>query len=122
MSHVVTIRTEVRDGTAVGLACRRLKLPEPTHETVRLYSETVTGLAVRLPDWRYPVVCDLSTGQVRFDNFEGRWGDQADLHRFVQMYAVEKAKLEARKQGHAVFEQPLADGSIRLSIQVGEGT
>jgi len=50
------------------------------------------------------------------------WGDQADLHRFVQMYAVEKAKLEARKQGHAVFEQPLADGSIRLAIQVGEGT
>ena len=120
MSHIVTIRTEVRDGTAVGLACCRLKLPEPKHETVRLYSDTVTGLAVQLPNWRYPVVCELANGQVRFDNFEGRWGDQAELNRFLQAYAVERATLEAHKQGHTVFEQPLPDGSIRLSIQVGE--
>ena len=32
------------------------------------------------------------------------------------MYAVEKAKLEARKQGHAVSEQALQDGSIKLQI------
>ena len=33
--------------------------------------------------------------------------------------AVEKAKLEARRKGHTVFEQPLSDGSIKLTIQVG---
>lgn len=33
--------------------------------------------------------------------------------------AVEKAKIEARKKGHSVTEQSLADGSIKLTVQVG---
>jgi hypothetical protein len=37
------------------------------------------------------------------------------------MYAVEKAKLEARRNGHSVHEQTLSDGSIKLSIQVAGG-
>ena len=38
------------------------------------------------------------------------------LDRFLQIYAVEKAKLEARKKGYAVTEQALGDGSIRLQV------
>ena len=34
----------------------------------------------------------------------------------VYSAAVEKAKLEARKKGYSVSEQPLQDGSIRLQI------
>ena len=34
---------------------------------------------------------------------------------------MEKARLEARKQGHTVTEYLLADGSIRLSIGVEGG-
>ncbi len=47
------------------------------------------------------------------------WGDQGHLDHFLQMYAVEKAKLEARKKGYAVSEQALQDGSIRVSISEG---
>lgn len=119
MSHIVTIKTEVRDAAAVGGACRRLGLPQPVHDTFELFSGEVTGLGVELPDWRYPAVCDLATGTVHFDNFEGRWGDQVQLDRFLQAYAVEKAKIEARKKGHTVTEQSLADGSIKLTVQVG---
>ena len=121
MSHIVTIKTEVRDATAVQAACRRLGLCEPVQGKARLFSGEVSGLLVNLPDWQYPVVCDLGSGQVRFDNFEGRWGDQKELDRFLQAYAVEKAKIEARRKGHTVTEQPLADGSIKLTIQVSGG-
>ena len=121
MSHIVTIRTEVRDAEAVWLACRRLGLAEPVHETVRLFSGQATGLAVRLPGWQYPVVCDTASGQVRYDNFNGRWGEQARLDALLQAYAAEKAKLEARRRGRTVTEQTLADGSIRLVIQVQGG-
>ena len=75
-----------------------------------------TGLLVRLPDWLYPVVLDTATGEVHFDNYDGAWGPQEHLDRFLQAYAVEKAKLEARKKGYSVSEQPLEDGSIRLQI------
>ena len=122
MSHIVSIKTEVRDPEAVAAACRRLGLPEPAHGTATLFEGRATGLLVRLPDWLYPVVCDVHSGELRYDNFGGHWGDPRHLDRFVQRYAVEKAAIEARKRGHAVSEQALADGSIKLTIQVGGGS
>ena len=118
MSHIVTIQTEVRDPIAIRAACDRLQLPEPVFGETKLFSNTATGWAVRLPDWRYPVVCNTETAQIAFDNFGGRWGNEQHLHKFFQTYAVEKVKLEARRQGQTAIEQPLADGSIRLQIAV----
>ncbi len=119
MSHIVTITTEIRDPIALRASCRRLQLPEPVHQTVQLFSEEATGYCVELPRWRYPVVCDVDSGTVRFDNYEGRWGEQRHLDRLMQSYAVEKSILESRRQGHTVTEQSLPDGSIKLTIQVG---
>jgi hypothetical protein len=119
LSHIVTVKTEVRDHAAVSAACRRLQLAPPILGTAQLFSDQIAGLIVRLPDWTYPVVIDTTTGQVRYDNYEGAWGDQAQLDRFMQIYAVEKARIEARKKGHQVTEQALADGSIKLTIRVG---
>ncbi|MGE0535188.1 MAG: DUF1257 domain-containing protein [Pirellulales bacterium] len=121
MSHIVTIETQVRDAAAVQAACQRLTLPPPRQETVELFSGQATGLAVRLPDWHYPVVCDLDSGRLQYDNFGGRWGKQQHLDRFLQAYAVERARSEARRQGHSVTEQTLSDGSIKLVVQVGGG-
>ena len=121
MSHVVQIKTQVRDAEAVRAACRRLALTEPVQGTTRLFSGEATGLAVQLPGWRYPAVAQLDTGQIQFDNFQGNWGEQIELDRFLQSYAVEKAKLEARRKGHSVTEQQLQDGSVKLTIQVSGG-
>ena len=121
MSHIVSIRTQVRDATAVSAACNRLGLPPPLHRRVKLFSDIAEGLAIELPGWNYPVVCDLTTGQVRFDNYEGRWGNPQELEKFLQAYACEKTKIEARKKGHSVTEQSLQDGSIKLTIQVAGG-
>ena len=119
MSHIVEIQTEIRDPVAIQAACQRLSLPEPVCGEVKLFTTSATGWAVRLPDGRYPVVCDVNTAKIAYDNYECRWGDPQQLHRFQQSYAVEKAKIEARKKGHSVFEQPLNDGSIKLTIQMG---
>ena len=112
----MTVRTEVRDPQAVAAACRRLDLPEPVHGTAQLFADQAAGLLIRLPDWLYPVVCTLATGELRFDNYNGAWGSEVHLDRFKQAYAVEKATLEARKKGYAVTEQALGDGSVRLQI------
>lgn len=119
MSHVVRIQTEVRDAVAVQAACARLGLPQPAWGTFELFNAKATGLAVRLPGWRYPLVCRAESGELSYDNFNGAWGDLAQLHRFLQRYAVEKALIEARRQGHAAVEQPLADGSIKVTISAG---
>ena len=118
MSHIVTIETRVRDAEAVRAACQRLGLDAPVEGKAELYSGTVEGLLVRLPAWRYPVCCDLSSGRLLYDNHGGRWGEDTHLHRFVQAYAVEKTRLAARRQGHTVTEQALPDGSIRLTVRL----
>ena len=119
MSHIVSIKTEVKDVEAVKAACIRLGLEEPVHGTARLFEGEATGLLVKLPGWLYHCVCDTATGQVRYDNYGGQWGDPKHLDRLIQTYAICKATIEAYKRGHSVFEQPLADGSVKLTISVG---
>jgi hypothetical protein len=119
LSHIVTIATEVRDQTAVVAACRRLALAEPVQGTTTLFSGQATGLLVHLPGWVYPAVVDTGSGQIHFDNYEGAWGDELQLHRFLQAYALERARIEARRKGYRTTEQALADGSIVVEIEVG---
>jgi hypothetical protein len=116
MSHVVTIQTKLRDPVAVDAACRRLGLAAATQGVAELYSGEASGLLVRLPGWQYPVVIDLAGGEAKLDNFGGIWGEQRELDRFLQAYAVEAAKLEARKKGYLASEQPLQDGSILVRL------
>ncbi|WP_010583147.1 hypothetical protein [Schlesneria paludicola] len=118
MSHLITIQTQVRDSVAIASACSRLRLPPPAHRTVKLFASAETGWAVELPEWRYPIVCQTDSGELKYDNFGSRWGDQSHLDRFVQAYAVEMVKLQARRQGQTAIEQPMADGSIRVQIAV----
>jgi hypothetical protein len=119
LSHVVEIKTEIRDEQAVRAACVRLQLAPPEHKTVRLFSATATGLCLQLPGWQYPVVCNLQSGAVQYDNYGGHWGEQKHLNSFLQGYAVEKAKIEARRKGHTCTETRLQDGSIRVTVKVG---
>ncbi len=116
MSHIVCIQTKLRDPVAIAAACQRLGLPAPVTGMAELYGGTVSGLLVQLPEWQYSVAVDIVTGDAKFDNYNGAWGDRAHLDRLIQGYAVEKTKLEARRKGYQVSEQPLADGSIQVQI------
>jgi hypothetical protein len=83
MSHIVSIQTRVHDANAVAAVCRRLNLPEPINGTAKLYSGEAKGPIVQLPGWTYPVVVDLKTGTLQYDNFGQRWGKDEHLHRFL---------------------------------------
>ncbi len=119
MSHVVTIETKVRDLNALRSAAKRLMLPVPTYGQTKLFSASATGYRVELPSWRYPVVVDIGSGRLNYDNFDGRWGNPQELDRFLQTYAIEIATIEARKKGYTTSEQNLSDGSVKLTIDVG---
>ena len=119
MSHIVSVNTQIRDPAALAAACHRLGLVEPTSGTARLFSGEATGLIVHLPGWRYPAVIDTGAAQIRYDNYNGTWGRRCELDRLLQAYAVEKARIEARKAGHSITEQTLPNGAIKLTIHVG---
>ena len=119
MSHIVSIKTRLTDAVALSAACRRLGLAEPEQGTATLFATEVSGLLVKLPGWTYPAVVDTVSGEVRFDTYNGHWGKQEELDQLLQGYAVEKTRIEARRAGHTLTEQKLADGSIKLTLQVG---
>ena len=117
MSHTVTIKTKITDLAAIQSACNRLKLPQPAKGEIKLFDRVAQGIGVQLDGWRFPV-CIEADGNLLYDNFSGFWGVPEKLDQFQQAYAVEKAKLEARKQGYTCQESVLADGSVRLSVMV----
>jgi len=119
MSHIVTIKTQLRDPLALAAACQRLGHAAPIQGTAQLYSESAAGWIVQLPGWLYPVVVQPESGEAHFDNYGGSWGNPAELDKLLQAYAVEKAKIEARRAGNSVTEQALPNGSIRLTVQIG---
>ena len=104
MSHIVTIKTQVKDSAAIRCACDRLKLDRPHFGTAKQFSAENTGWIVQLSGWKFPIVVQTEIGELKYDDFGGRWGDRVELERFLQAYAVEKAKLEAHRQGHSVIE------------------
>ena len=119
MSHIVSVQTQIRDAAAVVTACATLSWRPPQFGNHRLFVTSVDGLAVYAPDWRFPIVCDLPSGRLHYDNYGGLWGNESELDRFRQRYACEKATQEARRLGRSVIEQSLSDGTIKLTISAG---
>lgn len=119
MSHIVVVKTQIRDAAALAAACRRLQLPEPVHGKATLFSGEITGMIVRLKGWEYPIAIDPANGDVSADHFNGAWGDPVELDRLTQAYAIEKIHLESHKKGLRVTETPLEDGSVKLQILEG---
>ena len=79
----------MKDPVAIRAGCDRLRLEPPVFGQTKLFSSTVKGWAVKgwavtLPEWRYPVVCDVDSGEVAFDNYEGHARIRAELNTPIQ--------------------------------------
>lgn len=118
MSHTMNVQIELHDRAALEAACQRLGLTlvEGKH---KLYQTEEEGIAVHLPGWVYPVVVK-GDGTVAYDNFNGNWGRIEELNKLRAYYGLEKAKIEARKQGYSVYET-FNDRTqeIELRIRIG---
>ena len=119
MSHIVTIKTEVRDPPG-----RRGRMPaaRPARADRRrrcALQRRGRWAARDAPRLALPGRLRHRQRRACYDNYGGSWGLQEHLDRFLQRYAVEKAGIEARKRGHSVVEQVLVDGSIKVTINIG---
>lgn len=64
----------------------------------KLYEGSYTGNGFHLAGWAYPCVLD-EAGSLHFDNFEGRWGNAADLETLKGAYTLAVAEQAAQAQG-----------------------
>ena len=122
MSHFTTIKTQIRDITALRAACDELGVVLVADTSARGYlgNQIKGDYVIQLkgpydialnhqPDNSYGLTADLWQGHV-----EREVGK--DYGRLLQLYGVHKASREARKKGHLVRRSQQKDGSIKLTI------
>jgi hypothetical protein len=123
MSHISKIELEVRDLQVLGNACQRLGLELlKGKKTFKWFGkEAECHHAIRVPGADYEIGVTKSGGLYNlgcdfFDsNIEKAIGSQGGLLR--QAYAVEKARVEARRKGYTVVERQTQTG-IQLRVQI----
>ncbi len=122
MSHFATVETQVRDAAALKNACAEMGLEVMENAVARGYgSNSIKGdLVIRLKG-PYDIALNRQpTGS--FGLTTDWWGGHVerevgkDYGRLLQLYAVHKAQIEARRKGLTVRRQALGDGSVKLTI------
>ena len=122
MSHTTKVQVQFKDSKALRDACNALKIPfQEGPFTVSFYDgqKHEGNIKVTLPGWTYPVLFNSQTGDVAYDNYEGKWGDIRQLHNLVQEYALQVAEDQASElklQGWTIERVPQANGDIQLVL------
>jgi hypothetical protein len=125
MSHTSTTETEIKHLRHLKAACERLGLDlREGHHTIELYSDRAVACdaSVQLPDWRYRVALNLETGELKYDNYEGIWGQVRELDSLVQAYnesVVREETQDLLTQGYTLTEQVLPNGDLQLVYDDG---
>jgi hypothetical protein len=118
MSHIASIDIELKDIEALKEACKRLNIKFENVENYKFYDGTrKSGLAIHLPNSKYPMVLD-NNGKAYFDNYNGRWGDLAELDKVKDHYGLELTKRQAKVKGYTFYERKTQDGKIQLVVNV----
>jgi hypothetical protein len=103
------------DHAAMAEACIALGMVPPTHETVTFYDgRQVTGTAIRLPGWQYPVVIS-EDGELTYDDYGGAWGKPQHLEAFRMQYTLAGIR-QAMGGTHAIETETLPSGELYVRL------
>jgi hypothetical protein len=116
-SHTVKIRIELSNPAALAAAVAALRGEFlgsgefELFETAGRSRQRFSGFGFRLPGWRFPLIAQ-SSGDLAFDDFNGNWGNVADLDRLRSEYATAAAELAAARLGWQ--SERLSGGGLRV--------
>ncbi|MBI4474387.1 MAG: DUF2997 domain-containing protein [Acidobacteria bacterium] len=111
MSHTAQTKVEYRDKGALGKAILGMGGKVLGEGQYRLFGGPETGFGFTLSGWRYPLVL-TSDGTLKFDDYEGEWGNRADLDRLKIEYAA--AVVESKCAELCWSTQRESNGSITI--------
>ncbi len=138
--HVSSIKLQVKSLEALKAACQRLGLEFREGQATYAWFGTFAGdaplpegftqedlgkcvHAIHVPDAAYEIGVVYREGvyHLLWDSWHSGGLEAAlgkDCSRLKQAYGVSAALLEAQRQGYGSWEETLADGGVRLHIQV----
>lgn len=100
VSHTRKVAVEFRDPDALRAAVEAMGGRWIGHGTAhRMFDGSQhSGHAFALPGWSYPLIA-TDAGSLAYDDYNGRWGNVADLDAVRGGYAIEAALMAAAAQG-----------------------
>jgi len=123
MSHFTTIKTQIKDITALQAAVQELGLTLLPQAEARGYAtqKLKADYVIRLhgpydialqhqPDGAYGLTTDWWQGHVAREV-------GLNCGRLLQLYGVHKATVEARRKGYSVLRKPQPNGGIKLILR-----
>ncbi len=119
----MAIKTSVRDVNALRKACEELGLALLEKATARGFaSNTLKGDYVIRLKGPYDIAVNMDQETGSYGLTTDWWGGHVekevgkDYSRLLQLYAVQKTQIEARKKGLSCRRLSLADGSVKIMI------
>lgn len=98
-SHTARVNADYSDPKALQAAVLAMGGQWLGHRMVELFDgSTPAGLAFQLAGWRYPCVLDREK-ELHYDDYQGKWGNVADLQQLKKEYVWAGIKAEAQKLG-----------------------
>jgi hypothetical protein len=97
MSHTTKVQIEFLNLSALRSAVESMGGEWLGEMEVRLYSSREFGTAFKLSGWKFP--CCITADGLKFDNYNGAWGDIRTLDTLKAEYALSVAQSAAEAQG-----------------------
>jgi len=119
MSHIVTLNLKYTDVQALETACQKRNISYQKHKhKCQIYSNNVDAIfSFKLPGWTFPVAV-MEDGEVKYDNYNGHWGDQSKLDSFSQEYGKQIGIQELAKENMFLSsEEQTEDGTMILTFE-----
>jgi hypothetical protein len=122
MSHFTTIKTQIKDLQALAAAVNELGLKLlPNTEARGFYQQKLKAPHVIRLKGPYDIAVQPQpdgTHGLTTDWWDGHVAKEVgpNLGRLLQLYAVHKASMEAKKKGFSVLRRPQPNGHIKLVL------
>ena len=110
MSHTAQIAADYSQPDALAAAVKKLGGHMGGHGTHCLFASRETGVAIILPGWRYPIVVRANQ-TLAYDDFNGAWGNVADLDRLHEEYSWALTEIAAKNLG---WQTERTDEGVRV--------
>lgn len=105
-SHTVRVKVDFTDADALRAAVRALNWKWLGQGKHQLYgSNAATGHAFQIPNWRFPCVLDAA-GELHYDDYNGNWGNVADLEQLRAAYLSTRVETAASLLGWQTERTP----------------
>lgn len=114
MSHTVTGNIKITNEEALQRVIEEHKLTLLPKKKHQLFEGEYEGVAVKLDGWRYPVIINTETGDFWYDNYNGQWGHQAELDKFIQDYTLQTMLMAAEANNYMFQTVEMDNGDIEL--------